>query len=414
METADHGEPRPRALVVLGAGASLEFGAPSTRKLTQRLEKRLLADDWMMHCGGAKAWTEIREGLGGYLDGGPAEVHFEQIYHCAHELAYAFDPTAGAVNAFRPLLKPFLERRFEADERALRALCGRISDFIFEEMMDARAAPALPLDGLGQFIATLRRSHVTRIYSTNYDDFALQAAPDLDVGFSVEAGGIATRFDPRHVLDAWDRDCLHHLHGSIHFGFPHPPVAEVDIGELCWFGDRDEAHRHASYGGSGAPRMDGSQVQPSAVITGLDKLSRLQARPFTSFYAALARDAVTANVIYVIGSGLGDLHLNTWLNEARRAKPPPPLLLIDFWPGGFLEDTAFETDGKLSAIWHRLRMNIGYRPQNGMRFGKGWTVSRDRSCAIWDRGFAGFLAAPDSLRTVLGALTADISGEDAS
>lgn len=393
-----------RTLIILGAGASLDFGAPSTAALTRKLEDRILADAWMVRCGGDRAWTEIRRILGDYLEGGCEAVNFEQIYHCAHELQYVFDPTSGAVNDFRPLLQPFLVRRFEADERALRALCGRIGDFIFEAMIDASASPAAPLEGLARFIANLRRTSVTRIYTTNYDDFPLQAAPDLDVGFPPADGRVAVRFDPRHVLASWDRDCLHHLHGSVHFGFPHPPVADVDIGELCWFDDRNQARRHASYGGSGARRMDGSQIQPSAVITGLDKLSRLQARPFASFYAALARDAVTADVIYVIGSGLGDLHLNTWLNEARRTRPTTPILLVDFWPGGFLEDSAFETGGKLTAIWHSLRMNIGYEPSNGLRFGKGWTVSRDRTCAIWDRGFAGFLAAPEALQAVVEAL----------
>lgn len=393
-----------RALVIFGAGASLEFGAPSTFGLTKDLEARILADPWMIRSGGDRAWTEIRRVLGDYLNGGSEAVNFEQIYHCGHELQYAFDPTTGAVNDFRPLMRPFLDRRFEADNQALRALCGRIETFIFDKMADVSAAPGLPLAALARFIADLRQTAVTRIYTTNYDDFPLQAAPDLDIGFPPSKGRTTVRFDPRHVLRAGDEDCLHHLHGSVHLGFPHRPLAEVDIGELCWFDDRERARRYASFSGSGARRMDGSQVHPSAVITGLDKLSRLQARPFASFYAALARDALLADVIYVIGAGLGDLHLNTWLHEARRSAPAPPILLVDFWPHGFVEDTAFQTDAKSTAMWHTLRMNIGYEPSNGVSQGDGWTVSKDRSCAIWDRGFAAFLDAPSSLQAVLRTL----------
>lgn len=40
---------------------------------------------------------------------------------------------------------------------------------------------------------------------------------------------------------------------------------------------------------------------------------------------------MAADVIYVIGYGLDDLHINTWLKEARWRNPKPPLLFIGRW-----------------------------------------------------------------------------------
>jgi hypothetical protein len=40
-------------------------------------------------------------------------------------------------------------------------------------------------------------------------------------------------------------------------------------------------------------------------MDGLDKLSRMQQRPLPYFYAALTRDVMEADLLYVIGSGLG-------------------------------------------------------------------------------------------------------------
>jgi hypothetical protein len=34
----------------------------------------------------------------------------------------------------------------------------------------------------------------------------------------------------------------------------------------------------------------------------------------------MARDMVRADVIYIIGSGLGDFHLNTWLEFSRKGR----------------------------------------------------------------------------------------------
>jgi hypothetical protein len=379
----------------MGAGASLAFGAPSTSRLTSAIEETM-GGEWMTMSGGGRAWAEIRQRLGAYLKGGPDAVNFEHIYHCAHELEFAFDPTPGAVNAFRPLLRPFMDRRLDADERALRALCRQITDVIFKRMATVSAAGQGPIAGLSAFIAGLRATATTRIYTTNYDDFPLQAAPDLDVGFERRAAAPAVRFDPRTVFDGWERDCLYHLHGSIHFGFAHPPVADGDIGELFWFDDAAEAVKYAGFSGSGASRMDGSQVQRSAVITGLDKLSRLQAQPMAAYYAALARDAIVADVIYVIGSGLGDLHLNTWLAAARRGPARPPVLIIDKFDDGFMEQSMFEIDAKSTVMWHSLNMNIGYRPGNGVDLANGWTLAADLNSAVWDRGFEEFLADPSA------------------
>ena len=145
--------------------------------------------------------------------------------------------------------------------------------------------------------------------------------------------------------------------------------------------------------------MDGGSY-PSAVVTGLDKLSLLQQRPLSDFYSALARDAMLSDLLIVIGSGLGDLHLNTWLDEARSRKPKPPLLFVDYWPNGFEDDTYFEVEGKTIELFHRLQVHISER-MRGTRFGTGWTLADDRTSAIWDRGFQAFLNAPGEMRDVL-------------
>ena len=79
---------KKRALVLAGAGASIDFGAPSTDELTDSIEAKLLSDPLMRECGGDRAWTEIRDTLSEYYDDGrhsPAcseTVNFEHIYHC--------------------------------------------------------------------------------------------------------------------------------------------------------------------------------------------------------------------------------------------------------------------------------------------------------------------------------------------
>jgi hypothetical protein len=83
--------------------------------------------------------------------------------------------------------------------------------------------------------------------------------------------------------------------------------------------------------------MDGGEIIYTAIITGFDKLGRLQQRPFSHFYAAMMRDLIWCDVIYVIGSGLGDLHVNSLIHEARSRNPPPALIFVDNCKNGFDE-----------------------------------------------------------------------------
>ena len=148
--------------------------------------------------------------------------------------------------------------------------------------------------------------------------------------------------------------------------------------------------------------MDGGGTVRTVIITGLDKLSPLQRQPFSHYYASMALDAMSADIIFVIGSGLSDLHLNTWMGEARRRDPMPPLLFVDHWSGSFLHATAFDLGRKEIEMIHDLRMPFkDYRP---IHYGTGWTLDEQRTYAIWDKGFRAFLTASSELDHILGEL----------
>lgn len=391
-----------RAVVLVGAGASVEYKAPSTACLTSAIEREVKADPYMRRVGGDLAFTTIKSGLAGYLQR-PGIVNFEQIYHCAHELIFTSTPTPGAFDDFKPILQPFVSNTTGLTEEALRGLCDKIVEVIIAEVSRACENNPLDLGPLVRFLDTVRADYVTRLYTTNYDDFLFQAAPDLYTGFDKAPGSGPKRFDLDQFWLQERADSIFHLHGSVHIGFPHPIPSGGDIGELFWFDNRADALKHSSFSGSSPQRMDGTSVLRTAVITGLAKLSRLQQRPLSHFYAAMAQDLMRADLIFVIGSGLADLHLNTWLAEARSRRPKPTLLFVDFWANGFEDDTYFEVDPKIIELFHRLQVHIS-DTLRGTRVGTGWTMSQDCTSAVWEKGFQAFLNAPDELQEVRSAL----------
>jgi hypothetical protein len=240
---------------------------------------------------------------------------------------------------------------------------------------------------------------VTRIYTTNYDDYPLQAAPDLYTGFEVKSNDEPRRFELNAFWNKQNVDSIFHLHGSVHLGFARPQTGS-EIGELFWLDDRAEALKFASFSGSDTRRMDGSSFLRTSIVTGLDKLSRLQQRPMSHYYSALALDVMHADVIFVIGSGLGDLHLNTWLQEARSRSPNVPIIFVDYWTNDFRRHIEFDYGRKEIEMMHALRILIGQR-YGGTSFGSGWTLSKREDAAVWGKGFQNFLQAPDELEEVL-------------
>jgi hypothetical protein len=251
------------------------------------------------------------------------------------------------------------------------------------------------LDPLVIFLNKLTSEGLTRIYSTNYDDFIWQARSDLYTG-SPAGGTDAKRFDAADFWKQTGRSSLFHLHGSVHMGFSTPDFGEFgEFGELFWYDDREKAELNAFYHGSARSRMDGSSFMPTAIITGLDKLSRLQQRPLSYYCSALSLDAMSADAIYVIGSGLADLHLNTWLHEARSRNPRTPLIFVDHMDGG-LANHLDDVNAKAKQLFHSLEEHIT-RAMPGRSIAPGWTVSDDGTAAIYDNGFQNFLNAPDDL-----------------
>jgi hypothetical protein len=390
-----------RAVVLFGAGASLEYGAPCTAKLTETIKQAVLADRSMQACGAASVYTMIEKTLRDYLKR-PGVVHFEQIFHCAHELIYSFKPNVSAVDEFRPILAPFLCRRFLDKQETFTALVSFIAEIIFREVSACCGRSPISLNPLTAFIAGLRRDHNTRLYTTNYDDFALQAVPDLYTGYD-RVGAAPYRFDLDQFWARQDEDSLFHLHGSVHMAYRRPPVD--DFAELVWFDDLAQAVRHSPYTGGRRRRMDGGQTVYTAIITGFDKLGRLQQRPLSHYYAAMIYDLMRSDVIYVMGSGLGDLHLNSLIHEARSRNPPTPLIFVDCWKNGFWNENLKDPpDRKTIELFHDFKVHIG-SDNPGTSPAPGWTVSQDKTAAVWDKGFQNFLNAPSDLATVLNIIT---------
>lgn len=391
---------KTRALVVVGAGASVELGIPATPAFSVLIDEAIKTDRYCVHVGGADAYFDIQAKLRTYY-GDTAEAHFERIYHVMYELS-ELRVTPSAVPKFRPVMYPFLGSAVPYSDQALRAACKTMLEFIYKKVSAVCDNPSRPLASLTAFFEEFEQQHIPRVYTTNYDDFVGQATMGrYFTGFAKQHGDHAD-FDAGLYWSEWDQPGLFHLHGSVHMGFPRP--GEHQIGDIVWYDDKATALRYASFSGSGVNRMDGTSLERGAIVTGLDKLGRLQQSPYAFYYSGFSREAMEADLILVLGSGLGDLHLNTCLRAARRARPHIPVIYVGWWGSddlAFYNAIHYELEDRDISLVHDLRIDLINIRESAFNAIDGWTIDARGRAAVWAHGFQSCLSNPTALRQVM-------------
>lgn len=395
---------KKRAVIIFGAGASVEFGIPSTSDLTKLIEKDIFEDELLKIRSGDEIYKAIKTELSNYLSS-PSSVNFENIYHCAHELFHLAPESVGGTDRFKPLLVPFMQNITGMDRKGLRRLERGMLASIYSNISRSCEAPTYPLSSLRDFLTTMSEKYTTRIYSTNYDDLPLQAVGNniqYHTGFIPFIDGLS-KFDSKYFWGNWNVDALFHLHGSVRISYlkeslnAYSELAEE--GELFLFDDRTKALELSGAWVRGNRRMDGGGLELSPIITGLDKLSRIQQSPFCYYYASLGRDLIEADAIFIIGSGLGDLHINTWLHESRKQEPKPSLIFVDNFENGYKGEPI--SSRKSIEMSLSLLIKPYDETASDHDIDVGWTISKKGRTAVWEKGFKEFLHNQDSLWQII-------------
>ena len=377
-----------RVTSILGAGASVEYGAPSTLELTDKVEAKLKHDTWIKHNDAFTTYLFIKEKLQSFLVESEA-VHFERIYHCIHELIkFSRKTEEGFVDEYRYLLQPFLSLDRASgllEEKRLRCLEQKYIQFIYEIVSLSCDKPKCGVEPLREFIKVLKSKNILRVYSLNYDDFCFQADPSLYTGFEDKAEGAFLKGD---FWNMGDRHSLFQVHGSVRMGSA-LPSKNFDFHDLAWFENREEARKHALRSSSGSREMDGGSSQLHPIITGLSKLSRIQHIPFNYYYSMLPKDLFASETIILAGYGMNDLHINSWLKQSRVANPNQKIVIVDYLP----EKELFFSKGRKAIEWvHSLRVKAN-EPFKWKVISekKGWYCDPESNASVWIKGFQSFL-----------------------
>jgi hypothetical protein len=311
---------KKKLLIVVGAGASLEFGMPSVSDIDVLFE-RWACEKYSLADNSRKSlYTCVKENIQNYLlnqskNGFIEPQNFEKtLYYIQNIASFSEDhywSSPNPMNAFLkfnpfPELKNFNTTRIAKGmdfQRLNGLLVDRLLKYFRKKCIELPTIKSEEIKKLRSFFEVLKQDFEIGFINLNYDNVILSTLPDLFTGFNKENG----EFDLKNFYTTTSDFC-YHLHGSVHFDMGERNA--IDDHPIYWQNDLlgkfnvGAANRRTSNSGNGLLHLN------SSIITGLDKPNQLLKVPFKQFFGKVDELIYQSDSILFMGYGFGDRHLN--------------------------------------------------------------------------------------------------------
>lgn len=321
-------------MVVVGAGASIELGMPSVRKIDNMFHEWARKEFPLVKKTDQSLYSYLRDTTNKcYLKnprkGTKKEANYEDVLFSIFHLSSLLTDRDNnfPLNAFlrQKKLPEIKSLGLKMDTTGDVLMC--LSSFLVDELFDEFRRKCLevstkPVDEFGSyvnFLSRLRDDYELVFISLNYDNLVTQVFPNLFTGFD----NITGCFRPESVHEHQDWDSIYHVHGSVHF--------EMGIGmgsmhTIFWNNDLSSVRQNSR--GRGYQRtMEGIKLPTSAIVAGYGKEYQIQRLPFRTYYGQIDKLVETADAFLFLGYGFGDFHLNNCFHAIR--KRARPVIIVD-------------------------------------------------------------------------------------
>jgi len=315
--------------VVIGAGASVDFGMPSVNAVDAIFDATAQRYAPLVNNPSSNLYAFIRDEMNKYYATTPHQymkrtANFEDVLYRMRVLAGVISDGLKQVgsNAFlQPQPLPdvtWFKAARPADGTVLLQLANILVDCLAEDFVTRCASlpsnKASELAELQTFVKRLSDDFELGVITLNYDDVFQHALPNLYTGFDQHG-----RYAPREVATRSSWNFIYHLHGSIHFAMK---VSEEDLHEITWTAIPQVNADIQSSGRSLGDSIEGINFSTSTIVAGYGKTQQILRQPFRTYFAAATQAAVQADSVLFLGYGFADYHLNALFSDhAVRRRP---------------------------------------------------------------------------------------------
>lgn len=352
-----------KLLMVVGAGASIDFGLPRVDEVGQLINDHV---QWQYPLAGTPAsnlYRLIEDMVGQYWTTHvPKHLvrapHYEDVLYAIFALAAAYpagiytSPLAAVIQATPfPDINLFGTQIKAVGKDELNGLGVAAVDAIVD-VFRARCATAeknrvTEFGRLETFVAALQNEFDIAVVTLNYDNVMYRAFPGIETGFDPATD----RFDEKRILQRTEWACMLHLHGSVHFDMPFDPAMASghDLHEIRWQPDINAAFAQNASGRSSQRTPEGADFPTSVVVAGYGKTMQMLRRPFRTYYSELDRLVCGCDAALFAGYGFGDAHLNAAFQSFRDSRRRP-VVILDYATKGSMTLSAGESGSRLARV----------------------------------------------------------------
>lgn len=352
----NNGTTKPKLLVFLGAGASIELGVPGTKQLTDAVWRVLQGEsnppgtnpcDRTVRPFDSSQVLDFKCLLECFYG---EKLNFEHVFHALEALhgvlETRFSDYQGRCrvveSAFFECLHPVIRTlNFSSSFPEIPwSWPGGFQDLVRWTVLglvrdSCREIAAKPAFVYAQHLYQQLAERFDLIFvTTNYDDTVEQfmGFGPREQGFSRMEDGRAFYFDSYGSVPT-----LMHLHGSICFAYSNAGGHGCDSIHNQQFEDlscyeNPEAAFECTVSHSVGSSQSGRNTVIGPMITGMQKTDKIIAEPYMSYYRHFQNSLVEVPRVLIIGYGFGDSHINSVLSRIKAFHGDDRrIAVVDYW-----------------------------------------------------------------------------------
>ncbi len=369
---------KKKLLMVVGAGASVDFGVPSVAKVSEVIGAAIQKIYPLANDRTSNLYAYIEGRIGSYWKMAiPAALHraphYEDVLYAIFALVSAY-PAAAHTSALGALIAPqvlpdvleFGRSSKHVGRGELNQLAAHAVDAVADEFR--RVCQAVATSKVAEFSRLLKLTSALQaefdvaVVTLNYDNIVYRALAGIETGFDPVSG----EFRAERILDRLGWPCMLHLHGSVHFDMPGPRAGSRDLHEIRW-----QANLGATFAGNAAGRNihaspEGADFPTSVLVAGYGKTIQILRLPFRTYYSEVDQLVSQCDALLFAGYGFGDEHLNGAFKRFRDVRRRP-VVILGYAPKGTMTLGGFDPDRLAHGVVHVLETDrhsmtwLGYK-----------------------------------------------------
>jgi hypothetical protein len=404
--------------MVVGAGASVEFGMPSVAAVRNIINSAIQERYPLLNAPATNLYEYIEGVVQQYWDHFVSaslrrSPHFEDLLYAIFALAAAY-PAGIFTSALGSLITAtklpdvsfFSTRQQEVGPHTLHDLGTAAVDAVIEHFRSTciatQTSKATEFTHLQAFVAALQTDFDIAVVTLNYDDVMYRAFPGIETGFDPSNG----KFDEARILNRTGWPSMLHLHGSVHFDMPLQTVPTGDLHEVCWQPSLTATFEQNASGRGTRRLAEGVDFPTSVIVAGYGKTSQILRRPFRTYYSELDRLAANSDALLFAGYGFSDAHLNIVFETYRDPRNRPVVVIGCAGDDEMTMGSRFGAPSPMiNALIHTFKTDgtsmraLGYSVPNtvrGLKTAEEFELSIDPNTplAIWYNGMLAACANP--------------------